>query len=97
MTLSILILSILAQYLDNVFIRCSNPHLTSRFYGVVLDPTTISKIVSEPFQDPLGHLLSDFRYQTTNQLCPQTNLIVLVVRSVLRVSHQIQDGLLICL
>jgi len=28
---------------DNVFISGGNPHLTSRFCGVVLGPTTISK------------------------------------------------------
>ncbi|KEH23235.1 hypothetical protein MtrunA17_Chr7g0243841 [Medicago truncatula] len=33
---------------DNVFISGGNPHLTSRYCGVVLDPTTISKMVSEP-------------------------------------------------
>ncbi|AES74177.1 hypothetical protein MTR_3g116670 [Medicago truncatula] len=47
---------------DNVFISGGNPHLTSRFCGVVLGPTTISKMVSEPLQDPLSHLLSGFRY-----------------------------------
>ncbi|AES81474.1 hypothetical protein MTR_7g093150 [Medicago truncatula] len=29
----------------------------------------ISKMVSEPLQDPLGHVLSDFRYWTTHYLC----------------------------
>ncbi|RHN71430.1 hypothetical protein MtrunA17_Chr2g0276791 [Medicago truncatula] len=47
-----------------------------RFCGVVLGPTTISKMVSEPFQDPLGHLLSGFRYRATHESSP----IVLVVR-----------------
>jgi len=31
---------------DNVFISGGNPHLTSRFGGVVLGPTTISKMLS---------------------------------------------------
>ncbi|KEH23647.1 hypothetical protein MTR_7g091670 [Medicago truncatula] len=57
---------------DNVFISGGNPHLTSRFCGVVLVPTTISKMLSEPLQDPLGHLLSGFRYRTTHHLCPRT-------------------------
>ena len=51
------------------FISGGNPHLTSRFCEVVLGPTTISKMVSEPLQDPLGHLLSGFRYRTTHHLC----------------------------
>ncbi|AES70271.1 hypothetical protein MTR_3g050670 [Medicago truncatula] len=29
-------------------------------------------MVSEPLQDPLGHLLSGFRYLTTHHLCPRT-------------------------
>ncbi|KEH25248.1 hypothetical protein MTR_6g016695 [Medicago truncatula] len=29
---------------DNVFISGGNPHITSRFCGVVLDPTTVFKI-----------------------------------------------------
>jgi len=57
---------------NNVFISGSNPHLTSRFCGVVLGPTMISKMVSEPLQDPFGHLLSGFRYRTTHHLCPRT-------------------------
>jgi len=57
---------------DNVFISGGNPHLTSRFCVVVLGPTTISKMVSKPLQDPLGHLLSGFRYQATHHLCPRT-------------------------
>jgi hypothetical protein len=36
---------------DNLFISGGNPHLTSRFCGVVLGPTTISKMVSEPLHD----------------------------------------------
>ncbi|AES96595.1 hypothetical protein MTR_5g038930 [Medicago truncatula] len=35
--------------------------------------TTIFKMVSEPLQDPLGHLLSGFRYRATHHLCPETN------------------------
>jgi len=54
-----------------VFISGGNPHLTSRFCEVVLGPTTISKMVSESLQDPLGHLLSSFRYQATRHLCPR--------------------------
>ena len=57
---------------DNVFISGGNPHLTSRFCGVVLGPTTISKMLLEPLRDPLGHLLSDFCYRTTHHLCPRT-------------------------
>jgi hypothetical protein len=59
---------------DNVFISGGNPHLTSRFCGVVLGLTMISKMVSEPLQYPLdlGHLLSGFRYRTTHHLCPRT-------------------------
>ncbi|KEH23222.1 hypothetical protein MTR_7g069535 [Medicago truncatula] len=29
-------------------------------------------MVSEPLQDPLGHLLSGFRYWATHHLCPRT-------------------------
>jgi len=29
-------------------------------------------MVSEPLQDPLGHLLSGFRYRATHHLCPRT-------------------------
>ena len=36
---------------DNLFISGGNPHLTSRFCGVVLGPTTISKMVSEPLHN----------------------------------------------
>jgi len=57
---------------DNVFISGGNPHLTSQFCGVVLGPTTISKMVSEPLQDPLGHLLSGFCYRATHHLCSRT-------------------------
>jgi len=42
------------------------------FYGVVLGPTTIFKMVSELLQDPLGHMLSGFRYRVTHHLCPRT-------------------------
>ena len=59
---------------DNVFISGGNLHLTSRFCGVVLGSTTISKVVSEPLQDPLGHLLSGFCYRDTHHLCPRTKL-----------------------
>jgi len=38
-----------------VFISGGNPHLTSWFCGVVLGPTTISKMVLEPV-DFKGHL-----------------------------------------
>jgi len=53
-----------------MFISWGNPHLTSRFCQVVLGPTTISKMVSEPLQDPLRHLLPGFRYRVTHHLCP---------------------------
>ncbi|AES97725.1 hypothetical protein MTR_5g059000 [Medicago truncatula] len=39
---------------DNVFISGGNTHLTSRFCGVVLDPTTIFKMVSEPPPRSIG-------------------------------------------
>ncbi|AES76790.1 hypothetical protein MTR_6g087100 [Medicago truncatula] len=55
-----------------MFISGGNPHLTSRFCGVVLGPTTISKMVSEPLRDPLGHLLSGFHYRATHRLCSRT-------------------------
>jgi hypothetical protein len=50
--------------------RQSSPHKS--VCGVVLGLTTISKMVSEPPQDPLGHLLSGFCYRTTHHLCPWT-------------------------
>ncbi|KEH25714.1 hypothetical protein MTR_6g033730 [Medicago truncatula] len=50
---------------DNMFISGGNSHFTSRFCAVVLGPITISKMVLEPLQDTLGHLLSGFRYRTT--------------------------------
>ena len=55
-------------WLDNVFISEGNHRLTSQFCGVVLGPTTIFKMVSEPLQDLLGHLLSSFRYRATHNL-----------------------------
>jgi len=55
-----------------VFVSGVSPHLTRWFYRVMLGLTTISKMVSESFQDPLGHLLSGFRYQTIHHLCPRT-------------------------
>ena len=58
----------------HVFISGGNHYLTSRFCEVVLDVTTISKMVSEPLQDPLSHLLSSFRYRATHHLCPWTKL-----------------------
>jgi len=58
--------------LDKSLYRGDNLHLTRRFCGVVLGLTTISKMVSEPLQDPLGHLLSGFRYRATHHLCPRT-------------------------
>jgi len=57
---------------DSVFISGDNHHLISWFCGLVLGPTTISKMVSESPQDPLSHLLSCFRYQATHHLCPRT-------------------------
>jgi len=57
---------------DNVFISGGIHRLISRFCGVVLGPTTFSKMVSEPLQDPLGHLLSGFRYRATHHLCSRT-------------------------
>jgi len=65
---------------DNVFISGGNPHLTSRFCGVVLDPTTISKMVSEPLQDPLGHLLSGSAIGPPTIYVHEQSPIVLVVR-----------------
>jgi len=55
-----------------MFISEDNPHLTSRFCGVMLGSTTIFNMVSEPLQDPLGHLLSGFHYRNTHHLCPRT-------------------------
>jgi len=43
-----------------VFISGGSPHLTRWFCGVVLGPTTKSKMASESIQDPLGHLTSRF-------------------------------------
>jgi len=69
--------------------------LTSQvsFVGVVLDSTTISKMVSEPLQDPLDHQLSSFRYQTIYHLCLRAKLNSPGREGVLRVSHLIGDGL----
>jgi len=46
----------------------------------------IFKMVSEPLQDQLGHLLplSGFCYQVTHHLCPRTKPNMLVVRGVLK-------------
>ena len=68
------------NWLDNVFISGSNHHLIRWFCEVVLGPTTISKMVLEPLQDLLGHLLSGFCYRATHHLCSRTKPIVLVVR-----------------
>jgi len=38
----------------------SNSSSQNRLCGVLLGPTTISKMVSEPLPDPLGHLPSGF-------------------------------------
>jgi len=63
-----------------VFISGGNPHITSWFCGVVLGSTTISKMVSEPLQDSLGHLLSGFRYRALTIYVHEPSPIVLVVR-----------------
>ncbi|RHN56484.1 hypothetical protein MtrunA17_Chr5g0429981 [Medicago truncatula] len=62
------------------FISGGNPHLTSRFCGVVLGPTTISNMTSEPLHDSLSHLLSGFRYQATRHLCSRFRCAILSVR-----------------
>ncbi|AES67477.1 hypothetical protein MTR_2g094140 [Medicago truncatula] len=54
-------------------------------------------MVSEPLQDPLGHLLSDFSYRTTHYLCPRTKPNSAGREGVLRVSHRIEDDLTVCL
>ena len=68
------------SWLDNLFISRGNPHLTSRFCGVVLGPTTISNMVSGPLHDSLGHLLSGFRYRVTRYLCSRFRCAILSVR-----------------
>jgi len=55
-----------------VFISGGNPHIASRFCGIMLGPATIFKMVSEPLQDPLGHLLWDFRYRAIHHFCPRS-------------------------
>ncbi|KEH42035.1 hypothetical protein MTR_1g060110 [Medicago truncatula] len=62
------------RWSDNVFISGGNSHLVSRFCGVVLGPTTLSKMISEPLRYPSDHLLSGFRYRTPHHLCPRTKL-----------------------
>jgi len=51
-----------------------NITLQNRLCEVVLGSTMISKMVSEPLQDSLGHLLSGFCYRVTHHLCLQTKL-----------------------
>ncbi|RHN60197.1 hypothetical protein MtrunA17_Chr4g0022961 [Medicago truncatula] len=63
-----------------MFISGDNFHLTSRFCGVVLGPTTISKMVSEPLQDPLDYLLSGFHIEPRTIYVHEPSPIVLVVR-----------------
>jgi len=57
---------------EQVFISGGNSHHTNQFCGVVKGPTMISNMVAEPLQDPLGHLLSGFRYRVTRHLYPRT-------------------------
>jgi len=42
------------RWLDNVFISGGNTQLTTRFFGVMLGPTTIFKMVPKPIQDLLS-------------------------------------------
>lgn len=58
--------------LDNVFISEGNFHFTSWFYEIVYDSTIIFKMVSEPVQNPIDHMLSGFHYRTTHHLYPHT-------------------------
>lgn len=70
---------------EHVFICGGNPHITSRFCAVVLDLTTMSKMILESLQDLLDHLLSGFRYQVTHHLY-EPNPIGLVVRGCVKES-----------
>jgi len=44
-------------------------------------------MVSVPPQDPLDHLLSDFRYRITHHLYPRSRCLVLTWECVLKESH----------
>jgi len=65
---------------DNVFISGGNPHLISRFCRIVLGPTTISKMVSEPLQDPLGHYYQVSTIRSPTIYVHEPSSIMLVVR-----------------
>jgi len=64
----------------NVFISGGNPHLTSRFCGVVLGPTTISKMVSE----------QDFSLGSADKANPSFFLVCLVSSQLWEHNHRWQ-------
>lgn len=49
------------SWFEHVFISKDNSDFKSWFFGIVLGPVTISKEVSGPLQDSLGHLLSGLK------------------------------------
>ncbi|AES59221.1 hypothetical protein MTR_1g015880 [Medicago truncatula] len=55
-----------------IFVEHYLPLVSMFFKGLNSSPTTISKLVSETLQDPLGHLQSGFCYRATHPLCPRT-------------------------
>jgi len=67
---------------DNVFISGGNPHLTSQFCGVVLEPITISKMLSESPPRSVGPPVSSFCYRVIQHLCPCSTCPILDVKRV---------------
>jgi hypothetical protein len=54
---------------------------------VGLDSTFNSKMVSETLRDPLGHLLSGFRYRITHRYIHAPSPMVLGVSECVKKSH----------
>lgn len=51
----------------HVFISGVNPHLVSRFYKVVLDPTTISNMVLELIDRATHHLYTRTKFKSVGR------------------------------
>jgi len=61
--------------------------IISWFCRVELGSTTISKMMSNPLQDPLGHLLSVFAIRPPTNYVHEPSSIVLVVKGCIKESH----------
>lgn len=61
-------------YVNMMMINFNNPHLTNWFCGLMYDPITIFKMISESSPKSIGHLLSGFHYRVTHHLYPHIML-----------------------